>query len=168
MRVIYEPKNIADGDRQWWDFDPDAVYADEAELIEDHWGKPWDHFVVHVRGGSVKAKRLLLWHLMRGDHARQYANLKDVPRFRTGEVFIEASPAELLEQKKVLDTPGVLTPEEHSQATAAFEIEYAAALEREGLPVEPAPETVPGPVPTAVPEIPLPSDSSVTFGGTTG
>lgn len=167
MQVVYAPKDDPTTARTWT-FDPDDVYADEAGLIEDHWGNPWDHFMMHARARSMKAMRLLLWHLMRSDHPRQYANLKDVPRFKTGDVSIKSSVAELLEQKKMLDIPGVLTPDEHAQAVRVFEEEYAAALEREGLPVEPAPETVPGPVPTAVPEIPLPNDSSVTFGGTTG
>lgn len=174
MRVIYTPKNPADGDRQQWDFDPDDVFADEAELIEEHWGQPWDHFIMHARARSMKAMRLLLWHLMRADHPRRFVNLKDVPRFRTGEVKLQQDSGELRESiQKIRDNPGAFdSSAEQAKALAIGEQELDLAIARETAdgvaPVNTPPEQASAEAAVAVPELPPTSEPSVTFGGTTG
>jgi len=90
--VQYKPK---DGDAQSWEFVPDDVFEDDAELVEKYYGADWDEFLNGVRGGKARARKVLLWHLMRQQHPR--LRFDDVPRFRMGEVTADFSSDELRE-----------------------------------------------------------------------
>lgn len=176
MIVTFDPTDHDRGDKHVWEWDPDRVFADEAEVIEAEWdGKPWDHFVMMAKAGATKARRLLLWHLLRTEHPGQYQNVKDVPRFRTGEITIDQSSKEMLVQRGLLEESPALTDAERKQALTAWDTEYARAVEREGKTAEHTdagqivvPELPEVPKGDPVPEIPLPSEPSPTFGGTTG
>lgn len=90
MFVQYKPK---DGDPQTWDFVPEDVYEDDAELIEKHAGCDWDEFVDGLKSGRARPRRVLLWHLTRLTHPK--LRFEDTPRFRMGELTVEFSSAEL-------------------------------------------------------------------------
>lgn len=98
MFVQFKPEN---GDPQQWDFKPEAVWEDDAELIEQHYGDNWDNFIDGLKSGRARARRVLLWHLTRQTHPK-FAFV-DTPRFRMGEFTVEFSSAELRELADKLD-----------------------------------------------------------------
>lgn len=135
MLIQYRPEDPSRGDPRDWDFDPKHVLSDECELIEKHYGAPWDVFAAKLRIGDTKARRLLLWHLMRRDHNGPglHVNLKDVPNFYSGELIVQMSSKEVLEFRKQIAKSKALDDLEREQALGAMDTEYEEALEREGL-----------------------------------
>lgn len=97
MRVVYDPEN---GDRQEWDFDPDRVLQVEAEMIEKRYGddRKFDVWLKDLNEGGAKAKKVLLWHLMRRTH--HTLRYEDVPNFYMGEVRFDYSLSELAEARE--------------------------------------------------------------------
>lgn len=91
MYVTYKP---TDGDAQRWEWNPDRVRQSEAELIEKRYGgKTWDQFKAGVMSGDSKARRVLLWHLLRrAHHTLRY---EDTPDFYVGELVVEFNVAEI-------------------------------------------------------------------------
>jgi hypothetical protein len=151
MHVTYAPRNPQDGERQEWDFDPDDILISEAELVQRHFGGTWDEFSVAVQKGDAKARRVLLWMLMRREH--KAIQVRDVPDFRTGELKVEHSVAELLDlQEKIVGAD--MPPAQQQMMVAAFEVELAEARRREGVIDSTAVEVVePGkPTPDMPPE----------------
>lgn len=134
MIVEYKPETPDRGDPRTWTFNPRRVLSDECELVESHYGMPWDVFVARARLGETKAKRILLWHLMRADHAgpNGHVNLKDVPLFYSGELAVHMEPAEVLEQREAIRKSKALTDAEREAALGAIETEYEEALARAG------------------------------------
>lgn len=89
MIVNYRP----DGQpAQQWEWHADKVRAGEAELIEKRFEGTWDQFLLAVTQGSMRARRILLWHLLRGEHPT--LKLEDVD-FAAGEVAVDFDKAEL-------------------------------------------------------------------------
>ena len=134
MHVIYAPEDPAAGERQEWDFDPKRIRAGEAEQIEKAFGGTWDEFAGKLPMGATKARRVLLWHLMRRKHPTM--QLRDVPDFYTGEVEVQYTHAELVDLRKRTEK-APLDEDERRQAAAAFDMLLAEAREREGIPDEP-------------------------------
>jgi hypothetical protein len=129
--VQYKPK---DGDPQTWDFVPEDVYEDDAELIERHYGDNWDNFIDGLKTGRARARRVLLWHLTRQTHAK--LRFEDTPRFRMGEFTVEFSSSELRDLVDRLDrtdrtglTDDVLA--ELDAASRRLQVELTDALLRE-------------------------------------
>lgn len=93
MFVIYTP---AEGDAQRWEFLPGKVLDVEAEAVERafHPGT-WDEFVTAVMKGGARARRLLLWHLIKRDHPS--LRLDDLQPIAMGELQIEFSRDEVME-----------------------------------------------------------------------
>lgn len=90
MFVTYAPD---DGDAQQWEFAASEVTASQAEDVEKTYASPWDQFLVDVFSGGIRARRVLLWFLMRQDHpVLLYA---DMPDFKVGEVMVEFDRDEL-------------------------------------------------------------------------
>lgn len=135
MFVQYTPK---DGDAQTWDFVPDDVFEDDAELIEKHSGATWDTFLDNLRGGQARARRVLLWHLTRQVHPK--LRFEDTPRFRMGELVVEFGAAELRELIDKLakaDVVGEEREQERQDILARLEVELTDALLREHATAEP-------------------------------
>lgn len=131
MFVTYRP---ADGDEQKWEFDPDKVRASQAELIEKRAGVSFDTWHNQVRSGGVKARRVLLWHLIcRTHHTLRY---EDTPDFALGELLVEHSAQELLVLRDRLQKAN-LPEEDRQQAETALDIEITEAMVREGRVEEP-------------------------------
>lgn len=107
MFLTYRPD---DGDEQRWDFDASQVLASQAEPIEASYKAGWDPFMVDVLTGVVRARRHLLWHLLRTEHpALRY---EDVPDFRLGQVEVEFDRGELTAMRERLAAGGQLTAEQ--------------------------------------------------------
>ncbi len=99
MRVTYSP---ADGTPQTWDFKPLLVRAAAAEVIEKRSELRYDEWIDATLAGSVKARRVLLWHL----HAITYPVYKfeDTPDFAMGELVVDRDLDELIEWRKVIES----------------------------------------------------------------
>jgi hypothetical protein len=90
VRVVYTPEG---GAEQTWVFKPGRVRQSQAAITEKAYGKPWDMFVMEVQQGSMAARRILLWHVMRTEHPM--LRLDDVPDFFADELRIEHDAEEL-------------------------------------------------------------------------
>ncbi|MFC6017213.1 hypothetical protein ACFP2T_13475 [Plantactinospora solaniradicis] len=124
MQVTYKPE---DGGVQSWEFLPGRVRSMEAALVEKTYGKPWEQFCAEVQSGSMKARRALLWHLMRRDHPT--TRMEDVPDFYADEVVIEHSLTELLDVRDTLSKAD-LPEAERTQALAMLDVDIAKAEAR--------------------------------------
>jgi hypothetical protein len=65
MYVTYKPDG---GDVQEWSFHPRKMPSNEAEAIERATDMTWAEFSAQVMKGSVRARRALLWILLRRTH----------------------------------------------------------------------------------------------------
>ncbi len=130
MFVTYRPE---DGDERRWTFDPKRVRASKAEMIEKRAGENWDAWLVSVQAGNIRARRVLLWHLLTLEHHGM--RFEDTPDFYAGELVIEHSVSELLDMKDRI-MKASLPDEQRDQVVAALDIEIADAMLREGQ-VEP-------------------------------
>lgn len=125
MKIIYTP---ADGDEQRWDWDPKQVRAKDAELIETKADATWDEFQMQLLAGRMRARRVLLWFLLRKDHPA--LRLDDVD-FAAGEMKAEHTVAELQELRDgLVDAPNV--PEDRREAALAILDKQIAAQVDEG------------------------------------
>ncbi|MFF0469328.1 hypothetical protein ACFYPX_18090 [Micromonospora zamorensis] len=128
MHVTYTPEG---GTAQRWDFNPGRVRAAEAELIEKRYGKAWDQFRADVQTGSMKARRVLLWHLLRREH--HTLRFEDVPDFYTDELLVEHSVDELTLMREKL-AQADLPDGDRDQMLAMLDIELAEAAARGEVP----------------------------------
>lgn len=143
MKVTYSP---ADGDVQVYDFDPDDVPQSQAEMIEARYGRgpgQWELWIEDVRRGGARARKVLLWHLLRQVH--HTLRYEDVPDFKMGQVKVEHSLGELLTiREKVLKSN--LADDEKDGVLAALDVEIteqmgddASATDEPAEPVKAAP-----------------------------
>jgi hypothetical protein len=110
---------------QMWEFDPTKVRASQGEMVEKRYGQPWDVFLRDLIKGSMLARRVLLWHLMRlAHHTLRY---EDTPDFYSSELTVEYSRAELESMRATAETSKALTEDERSQALAVLDDEIAKA-----------------------------------------
>lgn len=122
MKVTY---TAGEGDITVWDFDPDEVPQSQAEMVEKRYGKNWDSFLVDVRAGSAKARRVLLWHLLRqAHHTLRY---EDTPDFKMGAVKVSHSVEELLEVRERVEKSN-LPDEDREGILAALDVEISEGM----------------------------------------
>lgn len=140
MFVTYRPEG---SDPQVWEFNPNRVKASAAELIERRYGQPWESWFKDLMTGSVQARRVLLWHLIRLTH--HTLDFRDTPDFFIDELLIEASRVELLEMREAVETNSGLSDEDRAIMLGAIDKEI---------------DNAPGGVDEG--KAPLPSDASVT------
>src|SRR5690348_10855217 len=105
MYLTYKPEG---SDPQEFVFNPDDFSAFDAEAVESSTGWTWDEFLLHLRKGSVKARRTLLWTFLRRVH--RGLHLRDV-QFKNSEVKLEYDQDEMREilhsVEEAPDQPGV-------------------------------------------------------------
>lgn len=121
MIVVYSPE---DGDKQQWEFVPGKVRAGEAERIEKRYGANWSEFLQGVNTGSIRARRVLLWHLMRRDHPM--LRWEDTPDFYAGELTVDMSIAEMVEMRRRLSSDKTIDGEVKEQVVAALTAQIEA------------------------------------------
>jgi hypothetical protein len=109
---------------QKFEFVPDKVMSDEAELIEKRFDQPWDQFLVAVMSGSMRARRILLWHLLRGEHPT--ISLDDV-KFAIGEVQVEFDRTELQKMYDEAATSGAVPEAQREMVLAKLKSELDKA-----------------------------------------
>jgi hypothetical protein len=107
-----------------WEWTPDDVRQREAEQIEAKSGVPFEKFNEQVLMGGARARRVLVWHLLRQDHP--HLKLDDVD-FRVRELQVEPEAAELREwREQLLSSKGNrLTEEQRETMLAAIDTELA-------------------------------------------
>jgi len=122
MKVTY---TAGPGDVTVWEFDPDDVPQSQAEMVEKRYGRNWDTFLVDVRQGSARARKVLLWHLQRLTH--HTLRIEDVPDFKMGAVKVEHSVDELLLIRDRV-AKSSLSDEDKEGLLAAFDVEISDAM----------------------------------------
>ncbi|MFD8531533.1 hypothetical protein ACFV0L_29345 [Streptosporangium canum] len=127
MFVTYRPE---DGAEQRWTFDPKRVRAAKAEMIEKRAGENWDAWLVALQSGSMRARRVLLWHLLTVDHLT--LRWEDVPDFFAGELLVEHSVEELAEIRTRISKAS-MSDGQREQVLIAIDSEISAAMDREGV-----------------------------------
>ncbi len=121
MLVTYTPDG---GDQQRWEFEPLKLKASEAELIEKRYGDRYSVWLDQARAGQVKARRVLLWHLLRRTH--HTLRFEDTPDFTLAELTVEHSLDELREvRQRVLATD--VEPEMRDAVLASLDADIAKA-----------------------------------------
>jgi hypothetical protein len=126
MHVTFEPE---DGDRQEWDFSPGRIRASEAVLIEKRFGGNWDEFQAGVQSGNMAARRVMLWHLLRQQHAM--LRFEDVPDFFADELVVQFSSKELMGLRESL-AKAHLPEDKRELMLTGLDLELTSAMEREG------------------------------------
>jgi hypothetical protein len=92
MLVTYKPDDHPD--RGWEkEFQPLRVRAARAEMIEKRYGQRFAEWVKEVQAGEMKARRVLMWHLLSLDLPT--FRMEDVPDFMFGELEVDYSLADL-------------------------------------------------------------------------
>lgn len=137
MFVTYKPEGEPE---HVWEFDPSRVRMSELEMIEKRAGEKTEPWLQSLQMGSARARRVLLWHLLRQDHPT--LRFEDVPDFRHGELVIERSVAEVMVLSDRLSKMKMDDSERETLASV-MEVELLEAQQREGLTIHEG-EVVPG------------------------
>lgn len=113
------------------EFKPDNdLLSKEAEEIEKLFGAPIEQWINELRMKSAKARRLLLWWMLRQNHRR--LAFKDVPDFRLRQMKVEMDVEELRELWKRLSQTK-MDEDKRDALRAAFELDIRDAMAREGV-----------------------------------
>jgi len=123
MFVTYTPEGNAEGQRRWT-FLPGRVRQSEAAAVEKAYGSNWDQFCAEAQAGSIRARRVLLWLLMRRDHPT--LRLEDVPDFYTEELVVQHSADELRQVRERVEKSG-LSEAERDMALGIIDGQIAEA-----------------------------------------
>jgi len=122
MIVTYSPEG---GESRRWDFDPDRVRQSEAEMVEKRYGRTYDQWRQAVTRGDSKARRVLLWYLLRREH--HTLRYEDTPDFAIGELRVEWTRTELMSiRERVMKAN--LSDEEREEILTALDIEITDAI----------------------------------------
>jgi hypothetical protein len=125
MHVTYKPE---DGDQVEWEFVPGRVRSSEMENMEGQFGGPWDELILGVQSGSVRARRVMLWHLIRRDHPT--LRFADVPDFFADELLVQFSSKELGPMRdRILKAH--MPADKREQVLTAIDLELTEAIGRE-------------------------------------
>lgn len=89
MRIIYAP---TDGEKHEWIWKPALAPSSEAEALEEVSGWDFPEFLTRFIAGSTRARRALLWVLLRREHPRLQF---DQVRFTMGELADEYDDDEI-------------------------------------------------------------------------
>lgn len=127
MLVTYDPEDGSD--KRTWTFDEGDVDRKEAQLIEKHYGEPWEMWIGTLRVRNAKARGVLLWHLLRQEH--KGLRFEDTPNFKMRQLTVEMSSDEL---KSVWDQMSRTKMDEDMRDAfeAAYHRDLQDALAREG------------------------------------
>lgn len=121
MIITFSPAGEPSHRFEWT---PDEVRSDEAELMELKFGDTWDTFNQLLLKGSMRARRVLLWHLQRRDHPT--LKFEDVS-FPAGSVHLEFNVDEYQKLRKGAETAAGITDEQREQALKMIDAEIAKA-----------------------------------------
>jgi hypothetical protein len=131
MDVTFDPEDGSEP--RTWVFDTEDLLKSEAKLIEKAYGSSLEEWMNLLRIRNIKAREVLLWHLLCREHPK--LKFEDTPDFRMRQLKVEMSSAEL---KDVYDQMSrtKMPDEMREMFEAAFQRDYQDALAREGKAVE--------------------------------
>lgn len=129
MLVKYMPEN-EDGTKregEGWEkeFQPMRVRAARAEMIERRYGARYSEWVTAIQAGEVKARRVLMWHLLSLDHPQ--LKMEDVPDFMFGELELDYSLADLQKLRKEVEDSS-MDDQAKSETLERLDMEIATRL----------------------------------------
>lgn len=125
MYVTYQPEG---GEKQQWRFDPKRVRASKAEMIEKRYGSSWGQWQAAVQQQYMKARRVLLWHLLTLEHPAM--RFEDTPDFMDSEFLVEYELHELRDLREKVSKASM--PEDQKESIfAQLDAEITEAIERE-------------------------------------
>lgn len=127
MKLIYRPEDPADGDPGEWDVDIHGMRQSVAEKLEHDFGGTIDEFEQAVITGLSRARRLLLWHVMKFEHP--HLRLAQVPDFRTGDLDVELDVDELKRTRERVAANAGLSDYERTKILALVDGEIAEKSE---------------------------------------
>jgi hypothetical protein len=128
MFVTFRPDGQVQGR---WEFVPGDVRQSEAELIEKRAGQSWEQFLATVQSGNSKARRVLLWHLLRTQGGHHALRFEDVPDFRMSELKVEHSRSELVGIRDRMARADI-DEATRDQMLAAIDLDIADAVDTAG------------------------------------
>lgn len=94
MLITYRPDG---GDERTWPYKPSDLPYEDAERLEDLLDCTFDEFKAKVVRGGLKARRALLWLLLRRENAK--LRFTDVQLRRTGELLVEWDADEIAQMR---------------------------------------------------------------------
>lgn len=115
MIVKYSP---ADGAEQTWNYKAEDLPSIEAEDIEDAMGVTFDEFQVKLVTGGAKARRALLWTMLRRDNKTLKFN--DVA-FKMGELSVDFDADEMKRVRDVIVADKTITDDVREQVLAVID-----------------------------------------------
>lgn len=124
MYVIHAPDG---GEERRWDYKPDDLPYEEAELLEETLNITFEEFKGKVVMGGARARRALLWVLLRRDTPG--IRFTDVQLKRAGELTVEFDADEISSMRDAA-MKADLTEDERRQFLAALDVMDADAIER--------------------------------------
>jgi hypothetical protein len=127
MYVTYDPELENEPSREW-NFDPEDLGSRDAIQIEKEYGSAIDQWVNGLRTNEAKARRLLLWHLLRETNPR--LQLRDTPDFRLRQFKVQMDVAEL---RKLRDRVAAMKMDEDQRemVIGAIDVDIREAMHRE-------------------------------------
>jgi len=128
--LIYKPEGA---DPRQWTFAPDKLLSSEAEAIEKVTGTTYEEFGQALIKGSVRARRALLWVLLKRDEPTLRHSQVDPA---TGTMSVDYEPHELQAIRDKLADDTALPDEDRAAALAALD-EMLAGAEVEEAPKAP-------------------------------
>jgi hypothetical protein len=110
MFVTYKPP-VQDGEEveeQRWAFIPEEVNSFDAEAIEMATGWTYEEFLMYVQKGSMKARRTLLWILLRNIHRGLALRDVHISKSQLSVDYDKAEYAEIIKSiQEAPEQPGV-------------------------------------------------------------
>lgn len=100
MLVKYMPEDKP-AEHKEWEFDPNKVRRNRAEMIERRYGKRYSVWVAEIQAGEMAARAVLLFHLMNLDMPQ--FRWEDVPDFAFGELELDYALADLQKLRREVD-----------------------------------------------------------------
>lgn len=115
---------------QTWTFDAGRVKASLAEMIEKRAGESFEAWVMSVRAGKARARRVLLWHLISLQHPIKF---EDTPDFAFEDLKVEHSAAEVATMIDHFSRIKFDDLDQREQVLGMLQADLETAREREGL-----------------------------------
>lgn len=126
MIIKYSPQGQP---AQVFTWDPGTVRAAEAELLEVKFGGTWDEFNVQLLKGSMRSRRVMLWHLLKRDHPT--LKFDDVD-FAANEIELEFNADELQQFRAGIEKATGIEEAAREQALALIDQQIADVGDPEG------------------------------------
>lgn len=141
MLLTYRPDG---GDERVWPYKPDDLPYEDAERLEDLLDCTFDEFKGKVVRGGLKARRALLWLLLRRDNPK--LRFSDVQLKRTGELLVEWDGDEITKMREATLKNDDLDEDDRNdflKVLDQMEFDGIAAAHSEGSqdPKDPGPST---------------------------